>query len=147
MREHLRRPTNICVFILISFYYLTGIFTYVNAQNLSKDADIGISFPPNLVSPSIEFKLKSLGEKKFEVILETKIYRNTKVKVYDVVGNLVLEDIFKPEDGTEKSFNFSHIDSRLFVVEVGNSKYNKTKSIYAQPPGNRKPIGEEEADI
>jgi hypothetical protein len=146
MKQHLPAPTNIWILVLISVYYVSGIFSFLNAQHLAKDADIEISFPPNLASPSVDFKLKSLGKRKIEVVLDKKTSRNTKVKVYDVIGNLVLEDMIKPEDGTEKCFDFSHVDSQLFVVEVGNSKYNKTKSIYVHPP-DHKSVGEEEADL
>ncbi len=64
----------------------------------------------------------------------------TKIKVYDIVGNLIVEDKIVPEESKVKSFDFSHVNSHLFVVEVGNSKYNKTKSIYAQPSGTRPAI-------
>jgi len=143
MKQYILPLFNLSLFVWPSLYILTGFLLFSNAQNLSQDADLGISFPHNLNSPSVEFKLKSSGEKKFRIILDKKSSGNTKVKIYDLIGNLVLEDMIKPEDGTEKSFDFSHINSHLFVVEVGNSKYNKTKSIYAQPPGNPKPIGEE----
>lgn len=86
----------------------------------------------------VDFNLQSIGKKKFKVVLEKKSAANTKIKIYDVLGNLIIEDKIKPEDGTEKSFDFSHINSQLFVVEVGNLKFNRTKSIYAQSPGTRK---------
>lgn len=35
-----------------------------------------------------------------------------------------------------KDYDFTHLNSKIFVVEVGNAKYNKTKSIYANPQGN-----------
>ena len=135
-----------------SLYYLSLIFvgaslmicsmSRTTAQQLSPQADRGVSFPINLVAPEVDFNLKITGNKKFKIVLDKKITANTKVKIYDILGNLIKEDKILPEDGTEKSFDFSSVNSQLFVVEVGNSKYNKTKSIYAQSPGTRKKLVE-----
>ncbi|WP_246581286.1 hypothetical protein [Echinicola shivajiensis] len=70
--------------------------------------------------------------------MEEKIPTKTTVKVFDIIGNLILEDALMPEDGLQKTYDFSYVSSQLFVVEVGNSKYNKTKSIYANPQGKKK---------
>lgn len=145
MKQSLPRKLFLTFFILISLNFLVGSMLNSHAQNLLKKTDTGVSFPLELNSSSIEFKLTSTGEKKFKIILDKKKSGSTKVKIYDILGNLIKEDNIKPEDGVEKSFDFSHINSQLFVVEVGNSKYNKTKSIYAQPQGKRKNIVDTES--
>ena len=123
---------------------LAGSNGFSYAQNLSKKVETGVTFPRDLHASTVEFKLASTGEKKFKVILEGKKSSNTRIKIYDILGNLIKEDVIKPEEGSEKTFDFSHINSQLFVVEVGNSKYNQTKSVYAQPQGKRKNIGDAE---
>jgi hypothetical protein len=105
------------------------------AQNISRKVETEISFPRDLHTPEVKFNLKSTGTKKFSVILEEKSDQMTNVRVFDILGNLILEDKIGPEDGKQKNFDFSSINSQLFVVEVGNAKYNKTKSIYANPQG------------
>ena len=57
------------------------------------------------------------------------------MKIFDILGNLILQDQLLPDDGLQKNYDFTHLNSRIFVVEVGNAKYNKTKSIYANPHG------------
>ncbi len=60
-----------------------------------------------------------------------------KIKIYDFLGNLILEDYISPTDGMQKTYDLSQTSSEIFVVEIGNSKYNKTKSIYASPQGKK----------
>ncbi len=96
-----------------------------------------ISFPSSLNREMVAFDLRPEGIKKFTIILEKEPTVITKIKVFDTLGNLLHEDRMDPQDGKKKTFDFSHIQSQLFVVEVGNAKYNITKSIYAVPTGKR----------
>lgn len=138
MEKPLRKKLYYLFFILMG-HCLSMIFMGdAVAQTVSPKSDRGTTFPAYLDLPTIDFNLQSTGEKKFKVVLEKKAKGSTRVKIYDILGNLVKEDKIEPEDGKEKSFDFSDVNSQLFVVEVGNSKFNKTKSIYAQSPGSRK---------
>jgi len=128
--------------ILVGAFLMICPLSNATAQQLSPQADRGVSFPVNLNAQEVDFNLKTTGNKKFKIVLDKRITANTKVRIYDILGNLIKEDRIVPEDGVEKNFDFSSINSNLFVVEVGNSKYNKTKSIYAQSPGARKKIVE-----
>lgn len=138
MTKYLPQKLTYTFFILFSLHILGGSMGLSQAQHALKRTDTGVSFPRDLHSPTIEFQLASTGEKKFKIILDKQNTANTRVKVYDILGNLIKEDLIRPDEGTEKTFDFSHINSQLFVVEVGNSKYNRTKSVYAQPQGKRK---------
>ncbi len=132
-----RLPKKLVTFILIAlgFIQILGYGTYSHAQNMPRRLETEISFPRDLHTPEIKFNLRSTGNKKFILILDEKSNQLTNVKVFDILGNLILEDKLRPEDGIHKSYDFSSINSQLFVVEVGNAKYNKTKSIYANPQG------------
>lgn len=132
--------------LIISFFLLSFGFIQIldvsmnlNAQSLSRRIETEISFPRDLHVPEVKFNLRSTGNRKFMLILDEKSNQMTNVKVFDILGNLILEDKISPEDGKQKSYDFSSINSHLFVVEVGNAKYNKTKSVYANPQG--RPIG------
>ncbi|SHN08584.1 hypothetical protein SAMN04488057_106138 [Cyclobacterium lianum] len=120
--------------ILLSLFFLSGMFT-VWAQNVIRPIETEISFPRELNSPDVNFDLKSLGNKKFKLVLEKPNQSLTNVKIYDILGNLILHDKLKPADGVQKNYDFTHLNSKLFVVEVGNARYNKTKSVYANPQG------------
>ncbi|AWW31894.1 hypothetical protein DN752_18105 [Echinicola strongylocentroti] len=138
MRKHLPSKLLHIVFLAIGLWVLPGTYGKFYAQNFLKKSENNITFPKNLNKPDVDFNLKSTGAKKFKIILEDNIQNNTSVKIFDIIGNLIMEDTIVPKDGKQKSYDFSHINSELFVVEVGNSKYNKTKSIYANPQGVKK---------
>ncbi|GAB3647992.1 hypothetical protein GCM10028791_10960 [Echinicola sediminis] len=138
MKKPLLKKIYYVAFLSITLYFCMGMVTNDYAQNFLKKTEKNLTFPKNLNKPDVDFDLKSTGQSKFKIVLEKEIPTNTSVKVFDIIGNLILEDSLKPEDGKQKSYDFSHINSQLFVVEVGNSKYNKTKSIYASPHGKKK---------
>jgi hypothetical protein len=130
--------TSILLFLVI----LLGLPIVSSAQIFKKrtKAETEISFPADLNRERVGFDLQPDGIKKFSIVLEKKSKVITKVKVFDTLGNLLFEDKIMPEDGNIKSFDLNHLQSQLFIVEVGNSKYNITKSIYAIPPGKRSGI-------
>lgn len=123
------------VFILIALLLHVDHGRLLFGQNITRKVETEISFPKDLHTPEVKFNLRSTGNRKFILILDEKSNQLTNVKVFDILGNLILEDKIRPEDGTHKNYDFSSINSQLFVVEVGNAKYNKTKSVYANPQG------------
>ncbi|GGF16227.1 T9SS type A sorting domain-containing protein [Echinicola rosea] len=138
MRKHLLSKILHIIFLTAALLVSSGTAREFYAQNFLKKSENNITFPKNLNKPDVDFNLKSTGSKKFKIILEDDVQNNTSVKIFDIIGNLIMEDTIKPKDGKQKNYDFSHISSELFVVEVGNSKYNKTKSIYANPQGVKK---------
>ncbi|WP_375586133.1 hypothetical protein [Cyclobacterium xiamenense] len=120
--------------LLMAFFYMGSLL--VKAQIVGRPIETTISFPKDLNTPTTDFSLQSLGNKKFKLLLEKPNNQLTDVKIYDILGNLILHDRLSPEDGKQKNYDFTHLNSKIFVVEVGNAKYNKTKSIYANPQGN-----------
>lgn len=125
--------SSISVFLFLVLFY-SGKFS-VEAQNVIRPFETEISFPKDLNTPIVNFNLKSMGNKKFKLILDKPNNQLTDIKIFDILGNLILQDKLKPADGQQKSYDFTHLSSKIFVVEVGNAKYNKTKSIYANPQG------------
>ncbi|AKP52742.1 T9SS type A sorting domain-containing protein [Cyclobacterium amurskyense] len=121
----------VLLFLVLSF---PGKFSAV-AQSVSRSFETKISFPKELNTPTINFNLQSIGNKKFKLVLDKPNAQLTNVKIFDILGNLILQDQLLPDDGLQKNYDFTHLNSRIFVVEVGNAKYNKTKSIYANPHG------------
>jgi hypothetical protein len=123
----------ISVVLFLALFH-SGKFS-VEAQNAIRSFETEISFPRDLNTPVVNFDLQSMGNKKFKLILDKPNNQLTNVKIFDILGNLILQDKLKPDDGLQKSYDFTHLSSKIFVVEVGNAKYNKTKSIYANPQG------------
>ena len=83
-----------------------------------------------LVNHNFDFSLTSTSVGKFNL----SFYNNTKsdwieIKVYDLIGNIVVEDIVWTEGFFTKSYDLSFLTGKFFVVAVGNAKYNRTKKI------------------
>ncbi len=98
----------------------------------------------NTASPENHYKYnKSILDKNFDFQLASpskgKIslsfvnYQNVPVaiRVYDLIGNLILEENVYDKGAINKEYDFSFSKTDLFVVEVGTAKYNKTKSVIA----------------
>ncbi|WP_143960549.1 hypothetical protein [Litoribacter populi] len=126
------------------FYIFLILITCLSLVSLQNTCAQGTAtekefkFPKDINQPKVDFNLESQGYKQFMIKLNTEAKVSTRVKVYDMVGNLIVEDTIKPSDGVLKKYDMRDVNTQLFVVEIGNSKYNKTKSIYANPAGRRK---------
>jgi hypothetical protein len=125
------------IYLIFAFVLILGTITPAYSQIFSRKKETTVNFPKEINAAEIDFNLKSTGIKKFEVNLDKKPATNTKVKIYDFLGNLILEDYISPADGQQKKYDLSQTGSEIFVVEIGNAKYNKTKSIYATPQGKK----------
>ncbi len=78
---------------------------------------------------NFDFSLRPTTKGKFS--LDFTHYGNTKVavKIYDIIGNVIFEEKVSPNGRFSKEYDLSAFKTMLFIVEVGNAKYNKTKSI------------------
>lgn len=137
MAKTLLKSTGILFLFLLGVVLETFTLTGVFSQGISRRFETEISFPRDLNTPEVKFDLQLTGSRKFKIVLDEASKELTNVKVFDILGNLILEDKISPNDGLQKNYDFSGTNSQLFVVEVGNAKYNKTKSIYAHPQGAR----------
>ncbi len=85
----------------------------------------------NNVNQNLSFDLKSISKRKFSISFLNKNQADVKVKIYDVIGNLIIEDKISSKGYFYKEYDLSFYNTDLFIIEVGNSKYNKTKSLVA----------------
>ncbi|WP_245189535.1 hypothetical protein [Lunatimonas salinarum] len=137
MAKALLRSAYIFVFFLLGVGLQPFSLSEVLSQSIGRRFETEISFPKDLSTPEVKFNLQLTGSRKFKIVLDEVSNELTNVRVFDILGNLILEDKIMPKDGLQKNYDFSGTNSQLFVVEVGNAKYNKTKSIYAHPQGTR----------
>lgn len=79
----------------------------------------------------VSFDLKPISKRKFSVSFLNKNQTQIAVKIYDVIGNLIIEENVYGKGYFYKEYDLSFYKSDLFIIEVGNSKYNKTKSLVA----------------
>lgn len=128
-------------FIALIFIFLIFSFKNFAQQNQSKDTitveqvagDGIINYPKrSLVNPDFDFKLKKTDKGKFTL----SFYKNEKkpitVKIYDLIGNLIIQETINNNGAFSKEYDLSYYNPRFFVVEAGSSQYNKTKSIIVE---------------
>ena len=93
----------VLLFLVLSF---PGKFSAV-AQSVSRSFETKISFPKELNTPTINFNLQSIGNKKFKLVLDKPNAQLTNVKIFDILGNLILQDQLLPDDGLQKNYDFT----------------------------------------
>ncbi|MBK6266660.1 hypothetical protein JKA74_16560 [Marivirga sp. S37H4] len=92
-----------------------------------------INYPKKiLVNPDFDFKLKSTSKGKFILSFFKKQNKAITIKIYDITGNLVLQETVSEDGSFSKEYDLSYYKPKFFVVEVGSSQYNKTKSIITE---------------
>lgn len=128
-------------------YILIALFTFLlgtsqlYAQNKKKEEvpvtqlnkDGEIRYPKKiLVNPDFDFKLKSTQKGKFILSFYKNQSKSITIKIYDLTGNLVLQESVSENGSFSKEYDLSYYKPNFFVVEVGSSQYNKTKSIITE---------------
>lgn len=122
--------------LLLSFCLLmTGALFSVSAQ-APTDTVVHESVPErtieynrNLLNPGFDFELKPTAPGKFRVMFDNNTEKAVVIKIYDIIGNLLINYEVSQQGEFIKEFDVSAFHTRLFVVEIGNSKYNKAKSV------------------
>lgn len=85
-----------------------------------------------LVNPDFDFKLKSTQKGKFILSFYKNQDKALTVKIYDITGNLVLQETVSENGSFSKEYDLSYYRPKFFIVEVGSSEYNRTKSIITE---------------
>lgn len=83
------------------------------------------------LSHHVSFDLTPISKRKFSVSFLNKNHTRVAVKIYDIIGNLIIEENVTGKGYFYKEYDLTFYNSDLFIIEVGNSKYNKTKSLVA----------------
>lgn len=88
-----------------------------------------LEFEGELLNQDFDFDLKPTAPGKFRLSFDNTTEKAVVIKIYDIIGNLLMLQTVDQQGTFVKEFDVSIHNTRLFVVEVGNSKYNKAKSV------------------
>ncbi|MCC5919775.1 MAG: hypothetical protein LAT68_00145 [Cyclobacteriaceae bacterium] len=89
-----------------------------------------LKYSKDILDKDFDFELKRIKDnKKFELSFRNSEERQMRVKIYDILGNLLHEEELFVRGSYSKEFDVSKFSADVFVIEVGGAKYNKTKSI------------------
>lgn len=81
---------------------------------------------------NINFEVRLTAPRRFMVLFENVEGNPIYVKVYDMVGNQVAQDVSNQKGRYSKEFDMSNNRSEVFIVEVGNTRNNNTKRVFLQ---------------
>lgn len=77
----------------------------------------------------LDFSLTATGKSQFELRFDNPYSYPVRIKIYNIIGNLVVSEEAPGGGHFSKTYDFSSDKMRLFVVEVGNKKHNLTKKV------------------
>jgi hypothetical protein len=127
------------VLLVLSFFCFTLSYSY--AQESSEDSvkiegvddDGRVNYPKKLlVNPEFDFKLKKTDTGKFTISFYKENEKAVKIKIYDLIGNLIKQETVSKSGLFTKEYDLSYYNPKFFIIEAGSSQYNKTKSIIVE---------------
>lgn len=96
-------------------------------QELSLENKIG--YKKGLLGSKLDYQLLPSDNRKFVIKITNANSSNLDVKIYDVIGNLILTDNLSDEENGQKEYDFSDRKTKIFVVKVGAGEENLTKKV------------------
>ncbi|MEM9981047.1 MAG: T9SS type A sorting domain-containing protein, partial [Bacteroidota bacterium] len=81
---------------------------------------------------NIDFEVKPSGNRRFTIYFNNSNNTLVQVRIYDVIGNMVKEEVVSAKGKFSKEYDMSQNKSEVFIVEVGNTKYSTTKRVFLQ---------------
>jgi hypothetical protein len=90
-----------------------------------------LNYTKSILNQDFDFNLNSVEKGKFKLSYVNQHERYVTVRIYDFVGNLILQEQVPGQGLVNREYDLSFLKTKFFIVEVGNAKYNKTKSVMA----------------
>ncbi|MEO9806548.1 MAG: T9SS type A sorting domain-containing protein [Reichenbachiella sp.] len=100
-----------------------------SALTFSRPPESTLNYNNKLVTKPLEYELSPVGENAFKVKFINQPSDYLDIKIYDVIGNLILKESVKQAKESELEYQFDEIKSKIFVIKVKSGKQNLTKKI------------------
>ena len=97
---------------------------------LSDDPEKVIASPLNAIQVGHRFQLTPTGKGRFELTYDNLNKDEVNIQVYDVIGNLLLEEDSNHQQ-IRRQYDLSDSGSRLFVVKVDHQEIARVKKVTA----------------
>ncbi|MCS6795522.1 MAG: hypothetical protein RMJ97_01170 [Raineya sp.] len=115
------------IYIILLSGLLFGSSAWADETKANKAEQEIYAHPEN-----IDFEVRLTAPRRFAVFFENPDGNPIYVKVYDMVGNQVAQDVSNQKGRYMREFDMSNNRSEVFLVEVGNARNNSTKRIFLQ---------------
>jgi hypothetical protein len=84
----------------------------------------------SLLNKSFDFNVQTLNKGVFTINFINASEKPVSIKIYDLIGNLILLDEISVQGQISRKYNFSSLKMDYFIIEVGNARYNNAKKIF-----------------
>lgn len=132
----------IYITIILLSIAVGSFFIVAGMRMLSQEKEVKTATPPIVKSTgsgdffpnqptslkTSPYKIQPLGKGQFEIILFNKDHEPMNIQVYDVIGNLLVEEV-SDQSQIRRRFDLSESKSRLFVVKFGNDKVSTVRKV------------------
>ena len=121
-------------FILTSYSILIGQESIVSeeektALTFTRPEENTLNYNSKLVAKPLDYELSAVDDKSFKLKFINQPSDYLDIKIYDVIGNLILKESVKQAKNSELEYQFDEIKSKIFVIKVKSGKENLTKKI------------------
>lgn len=109
------------------------------AQDLVEDKETALDYSRSIenrlkyqetISPTkLDYNLEPLEDGGFKLIFVNRPSDYVNIKIYDIIGNLVLTEEKKFMLNSEIEYNFNETNSKIFVVKVESGEENLIKRV------------------
>lgn len=100
-----------------------------NALTYTRPPESTLNYKNKLEAKPLEYELSAIDENSFKVKFINQPSDYLDIKIYDVIGNLILTESVKQSKDTELEYQFDEIRSKIFVIKVKSGEQNLTKKI------------------
>ncbi|WP_420582836.1 hypothetical protein [Reichenbachiella sp.] len=99
------------------------------ALNFTRPEESTLNYNSKLAVKPLDYELSVVGDNSFKVKFINQPSDYLDIKIYDVIGNLILKESVKQAKDSELEYQFDEIKSKIFVIKVKSGKENLTKKI------------------
>lgn len=100
-----------------------------SALTFSRPEENTLNYNNKLVAKPLDYELSVVDDHSFKVKFINQPSDYLDIKIYDVIGNLILKESVKQSKNSELEYQFDEIKSKIFVIKVKSGKENLTKKI------------------
>lgn len=117
--------------LIISAFYFWNALELVAQEKPIQQVSIEnkIGYKKGILGNKLDYQLLPLDGRKFILKITNAKYSNFNVKIYDVIGNLILSDDISYENNGIKEYDFSDRKTKIYVVKVGSGEEKLTKKV------------------
>ncbi|MCV9389251.1 T9SS type A sorting domain-containing protein [Reichenbachiella ulvae] len=100
-----------------------------NALDYSRKIENRLNYKESISPDKLDYHLEPLENGKFKLIFVNRPSDYVNIKIYDIIGNLVLTEEKKYMLNSEIEYNFNETNSKIYVVKVESGDENLTKKV------------------